>query len=383
MKRLWWVVPALAAAALAQSKPGLSREGNYWVETITGAAAAESGLEVSTLGAVRLDAQDRRDIGYTLRKKAKASSEAAARRLLEQVTVKAGSRRGLTVVHVEVPDSRRVSADLALQVPRNLRQAVLVTSAGAIWAAGMNGMVRADTGGGAIEVNDIGGPVNVRTAGGGVMLKRIGGKVECFSAGGGIWAETLGGDADLNTSGGEIVIRQAKGAVTAKSMGGSIRVEQASGGVRIASSGGLIDVVDSSGPVVADTAAGSIKVRSVSNVQCNSGAGAIHLQSVSGQLRAATQAGSIIANLAGAKLLRDSELTTSMGDITVFIPSNLALTVKAIVNEPGGHRIISDFSQIRLASEPGRSSASGVLNGGGPVLRLVATGGTIYLRHER
>jgi DUF4097 and DUF4098 domain-containing protein YvlB len=385
MKRFLWVVPALAAAALAQSKPALSRDAGRWTETLSGSVPAASALEVSTLGSIRVQAQDRSGIAYTLRRFAKASSEAAARKLLDQIVFKTSARGGATVLRIEVPDPRRTFADLELLVPRNLRAASLLTAAGPIQASGLAGSVRADTGGGAIDVNDIGGAVDVRTAGGAVVLRRIAGRLECFSAGGAIYAEGLGGAANLNTSGGEIVIRDSKGPVVARSMGGAIRVERASGGVRIASSVGLIDVVDSTGPIVADTAAGSIKVRSVSNVQCNSGAGAIHLQAVSGELRATTRAGSIVANLAGARLLRASELTTSMGDITVFIPSNLAVTVQAIVNEPGGHRIISDFAQIRPRVEPGaaQTSARGALNGGGPLLRLAATGGTIYLRRQQ
>jgi hypothetical protein len=85
--------------------------------------------------------------------------------------------------------------------------------------------------------------------------------------------------------------------------------------------------------------------------------------------------------------MQDSILSTGAGDITVFIPSNFALTVKAL-NESGRiDRIISDFAEIPVRSSvaPNRSGtiAEGALNGGGPVLTLTSSGGTIYLRRQR
>ena len=72
----------------------------------------------------------------------------------------------------------------------------------------------------------------------------------------------------------------------------------------------------------------------------------------------------------------DSLLSTNAGDITVFIPSNVALTIQA-TNETGGSgRIISDFAQVpvQTGAQPGAGPAvaQGALNGGGPVLRVNA-----------
>ncbi len=63
-------------------------------------------------------------------------------------------------------------------------------------------------------------------------------------------------------------------------------------------------------------------------------------------------------------------LSTNAGDITVFIPSNLALTVQATNETGGAGRIISDFAQVRAqtGAQPGVGPvvAEGALNGGGP-----------------
>ena len=85
--------------------------------------------------------------------------------------------------------------------------------------------------------------------------------------------------------------------------------------------------------------------------------------------------------------MTDSMLSTNAGDITVFIPSNLALTIQAINESGGSGRIISDFPQVRsqAGGPPGMAPvvAQGVLNGGGPLLRVNVVGGTIYLRRAK
>jgi DUF4097 and DUF4098 domain-containing protein YvlB len=299
--------------------------------------------------------------------------------------VKTSREGGWTVLVVTVSDASRCSAELRLQVPRRLREVALATSGGGIQALDLDGILRAETGGGSVQVDRVQGTVTVRTGGGSVRVGKIGGKLECFTGGGAITAETLGGAAALNTGGGQIIVREAKELVRARTGGGSIRVEKAARGVEVAAGAGLIDVVEAGGPVLAETGAGSIRVRSSTNVQCKSGAGTIQLQSVSGGLRAATSAGSIVADLSGAAGFQDSVLTTNMGDITVLIPSNLAVTIEATNHTPGGHRIVSDFPEISLRLDGGNaaSQAQGALHGGGPVLRLVASGGTIYLRHQK
>jgi hypothetical protein len=96
-------------------------------------------------------------------------------------------------------------------------------------------------------------------------------------------------------------------------------------------------------------------------------------------------AGNIVAGFSGTRKLENSTLRTNRGDITALIPSNLAVTVEATNNTPGAQRIVSDFQEIRPRLQEGnsRSEASGSINGGGAVLRLVSSGGTIYLRRQR
>ncbi len=384
MKRLLCLAPVIAAAALAQTNSAITREGGYWVETVTGSAAVETALTVSTTGSVQLHGENRTgNLAYTLKRRARAANEVSARHLFERVYVKTTTKPGATFLDVVTPDPGRVMTDLQLRVPRGLRGVAVVTAGGSVVLSGVAGSARAETAGGAVTVDDIGGAAAVRTGGGAVTLGRIGGKLDCYSGGGSITADSVGGEASFSTGGGQIVVREAKAPVVIKSLGGNIRVERALKGVRVAAGSGLIDVADAGGPVIAETGSGSIKVISASDVRCETGGGMLQLHAVSGELRASTRMGAIVADLSGAGKLRDSSLATTSGDITVFIPSNLPVTVEAISNSPGARRIISDFPEIRLQSAQGRSEAHGSLNGGGPVLRLAVTNGMIYVRRQK
>ena len=79
-------------------------------------------------------------------------------------------------------------------------------------------------------------------------------------------------------------------------------------------------------------------------------------------------------------------LETNVGSIDVWLPADLKVTIDAIVELAGNpNRIQSDFSAIRVRRDedsfgPASVTAEGVLNGGGPVLRILNTAGQIKIR---
>jgi hypothetical protein len=81
----------------------------------------------------------------------------------------------------------------------------------------------------------------------------------------------------------------------------------------------------------------------------------------------------------------DSQLETSAGDITVYIASDVAVSVRASVDLGNGHHITSELPDIHVASEgdqwgPRSLTAEGRLNGGGPVLKVRTTTGNIWFK---
>jgi hypothetical protein len=92
---------------------------------------------------------------------------------------------------------------------------------------------------------------------------------------------------------------------------------------------------------------------------------------------------------AGAHL-EDSSLVAGAGDITVLIPSNVALSIVARNDSGANPRIVSDFSELRAKSVARARPAivfpmvyQGSINGGGPLLTLNTAAGIIYVKKSK
>jgi hypothetical protein len=393
MKQLVSLLFLTACAAAAQSESAITREGGYWVRTIQGAvdAAGLDKLRVETTGSVSLQGTASEQIAYSLKVRVRAGDEREAEALMQRVNVKTGTEGGWAYLRVTPP--RLVSSGLELTVTgsRALRQVWAGTRGGNVQASDWDGDLEARSGGGRITVDRIRGRSELRTAGGDIAVGNVSGPLRCLSGGGPIRVENAGGEAWLETAGGEIFVHQGDGPVHASTGGGNIRVERAASTVYARTTGGLIQVQQADGPVTAESSGGAIQVNSTNGVRCESAGGAIRLRNVAGAVHAAANSGSILAELVSGPSISghgmaDSMLSTNAGDITVFIPSNLALTIQAINESGGAGRIISDFPQVHSQMNVmagGPQMAQGALNGGGPMLRVNVAGGSIYLRRSK
>jgi DUF4097 and DUF4098 domain-containing protein YvlB len=148
----------------------------------------------------------------------------------------------------------------------------------------------------------------------------------------------------------------------------------------------MIQIGQAGGPVTADTRGGSIQVGAAPGVRAESAQGTVRVRGPSGPMDVSTAFGNILAELISGAKLRDSTLAAASGDITVFIPSNFPVTVM-VLNDRGGYpQLMSDFREVREIALPFARSpvvAQGVINGGGPVLRINAGTGVVYLRKSR
>jgi DUF4097 and DUF4098 domain-containing protein YvlB len=379
---------ALVAATAFAQQSALTREGSYWVETVSGYVTAPPPVQLKVVarGSVKLEGDGGNQVAYRLAKRVQAGSEAEARRLLAQARFQTRTLGGWVYLEYAAPDNR-VVPELTVRTPSQLRRASVETAWGSLHLQGLAAEVDAATGGGPITADQIGGALTVKTGGGVVEIGSVGGILRANTGGGGIRVGRVGGESWLETAGGEIHVDNAGGPVHASTGGGNVEINRAETHVFARTNGGLIAVNESGGEVRAESAAGGIRVSSAKGVRCESAAGAIRLRQVSGELKAATAVGSILAELAATGELLDSILSTTSGDITVWIPSNLAVTVQALNDTIGQRgRIVSDFAEIKVAAgagaNRGRTVASGVLNGGGPTLKLAAAQGTIYLRRR-
>jgi DUF4097 and DUF4098 domain-containing protein YvlB len=178
----------------------------------------------------------------------------------------------------------------------------------------------------------------------------------------------VGGSLKAETAGGDIMVGGASGEVSALTAGGQIQIGPTSSSVRAETAGGSIRLKSTHGRVVAETAGGSIDLLDIASA-----------------VRASTAAGRILAEFNGTKkAFAPSRLETSMGDVFVYLPTDVPLTIDAAIEAAAGHQIHSDFPlDVQGNKEelvPSTLRGHGNLNGGGEVLRIRTVMGNIEIR---
>jgi hypothetical protein len=365
------------------------REGRCWVTQEAGAMPVRGARTVRIIahGGVSVRGGTANTISWTRTVRVRAGDEREAQALLKAAGVE--RRREAQSVSVSFASvAGQPDVDVAVVIPRDLRLCQVRSRGGSIDIADLNGGLDVSSGGGSIEVDRIRGPVTARTGGGEIRIGRVGGDTRCFTGAGAIRVDWIGGRAQLDTAGGEIFVQHAGGPLFASNAGGNIEIARADSSIAARTNGGVITVGQAGGPVMADTAGGAIQIAGSSGAQCQASEGAIRLSNVAGAVRAISGSGDIVARLMAGKRLENSKLSTNVGDITVVIPSSSAITVVAqSVNHGMAGHILSDFPEIRLAARRGSGGslamAEGSLNGGGPLLQVVASGGSVYLRRQQ
>jgi Putative adhesin len=374
--------------ASGQTASPVVREGNYWVRTFSGSVPVDGAAHVRivTEGNATVHGESGRVITYSMKVPVRARNQEEAESLLRTFGTRE-QRMGQNMV-LEL-GAKRLTGEgpsVTLTVPRGLEQLIVETRGGDLKVTDLDGDFSGTSAGGRIDIDRLNAAAAVRTAGGDIRVGHVNGPVHCSSGGGSIWVESAGSESWLETAGGDISVHESRGKVHAATGGGNIRVERSGGAVEARTEGGLIEVQQAAGLVNALSSGGAIQVNSAQGVRCEAAAGMIRLRNVAGTLNASTAAGSILAELLAGNRIQDSTLTASAGDITVVISSKVPVTVFAQNVSGGGGRIVSDFPEIRMQPAlPGAAPAvaQGSLNGGGPTLRIMATGGTIYLRREK
>jgi len=199
--------------------------------------------------------------------------------------------------------------------------------------------------------------------------------VDLQTSGGSISVADLVGKADAGTSGGSIDLGRMHGPVTAETSGGSIKLGGAVGEVVLKTSGGFIEVGEVEGSLEAGTSGGSISVDGAQGkTALETSGGSISAKEVRGAITAETSGGSISVGF-GGPLEGDSLMETSGGGIDVSIPGNVGLQLDA--SSSGGSVSANLASGIQGRIE--KSRIEGVLNGGGPRLKLRTSGGGISI----
>ncbi len=262
------------------------------------------------------------------------------------------------------------------------------------------------TGGGNVDVDDVDGRVSLYTAGGNITAGDIGGSARLISESGGhisvhdvagnltantggghITTGTIGGNASLHTAGGHIHVASVHGVARLETGGGNITLQHSGTELMADTTGGQIDVGEAAGLVRATTGGGGIRVVRLSGpTDLQTTGGSIYLTQVDSSVKATALAGGITAWFAPSQKPAGScDLQSNDGDIIVYLPKMLPVTIDGQIQMGYDHRVIVDpafplkVSYDTTASGQRMLRVKGSLNGGGEVIHLRTIAGNIRL----
>lgn len=174
------------------------------------------------------------------------------------------------------------------------------------------------------------------------------------TGGGHIELTDLAGDHQLKTGGGHISLNNITGITTAETAGGNIRASGSKGKVSLVSGGGHMSIFDS---------------EAEADVRTNGGN--IHISKVNGPVKASTNGGNISIEQPSLNALVTA--STSAGNIEFYLDPSAALELSL-----RGRNF--DFAAPFGISGASGGSYSGMLNGGGPLIKASTGYGTISIK---
>jgi DUF4097 and DUF4098 domain-containing protein YvlB len=373
---------------MAAQESNISRQGSDWVQAISGSLSGARKLHVKLDGGtMHVEGGPQQQITYEVHNRAGGSSEEQARHQFERYKINAYVRGDTAwiVADWQSDHTQRFAGEFSIHVPHDIEQLTLETGGGGITVNEVGGAINAQSGGGPIRIHKVGGSVFAQTGGDSIEVGAIGGDANLQTGGGRIVVDSVKGRLAVSTGGGEILLVSSGQDAMLQAGGGNIRVNQCGGRLKASTGGGNIDVGNVNGAVEIQTGGGSIQVNSAKGpVHVETGAGRIALEGIP-SARAETGSGSIEARFVAGADRTNSTLETAVGDITVYLPQNLNVSVRASIELANGHGIHSDFPDIRIDSEGGQwgpktVSAEGNLNGGGPAIKASTSTGDIWFR---
>lgn len=185
-----------------------------------------------------------------------------------------------------------------------------------------------------------------------------GANVDLSTAGGAIDAATIQGRVGLRSSGGSIDVADIDGDVDAHTSGGPVRATGVRGNARLDTSGGAIEARGVTGDLVAHTSGGSIDVEDAG--------GAVKAHTSGGPVQIAFASG----NASGG------DLSSSGGGVTAIVDPTVALELD--IHTSGGRAIVD--LPVTTRGSMSRNTVRGTLNGGGQLLKLRSSGGSVRVR---
>lgn len=180
---------------------------------------------------------------------------------------------------------------------------------------------------------------------------------EIVSAAGKVKVGAVDGNLKIESSAGKIEVERVRGNLEARSSLGAIEVGSVFGSARIKASAGKIEVA---------------QIRGAAEVE--SSLGEVVLLDCAGPVRAKVDKGRLKVNLAGVPSDCDFEVSMGSAEIGITRRANFSLAAETSMGS-----IESDFP-VAINKEMAEARANGPVNGGGPLVRIEASMGSIQVR---
>ncbi|HEV8383662.1 MAG TPA: DUF4097 family beta strand repeat-containing protein [Candidatus Acidoferrales bacterium] len=198
--------------------------------------------------------------------------------------------------------------------------------------------LRSHTGSGSQNIDGVRGTVEAGTGSGSLTLANIGGDVRASTGSGGVEMSSIKGAVRANTGSGDIRARGVAGSFNGSTGSGDVAVQQSAAG----------------------------------DVEVETGSGSIEMTGVHGGVRARTGSGSIRAD---GEMTGSWRLHTSSGSVTVRLPGNAAFDLAARTSSGN----IQTAHPITVQGTIGRRELNGKVRGGGPLLEVSTSSGSIHI----
>lgn len=165
-------------------------------------------------------------------------------------------------------------------------------------------------------------------------------------------------DLNVRSGDGSVAVAGLRGSLDLRAGDGSIHTEQTAGPLRVFTGDGSIQVQRAEGTLSATAGSGSMNMEGrFSQVDAHTGDGSVQL-----------------ALLPGSNLQASSRITTGDGSVNLRLPRDLRATLQA---SSGDGSIVCNLPLQSNSTE--RHNVHGLLNGGGPTLRVQSGDGSIML----
>lgn len=315
---------------------------------------------VSNRGGVTLSSWEQKDIKIIVHKRLVADNEPQSKQVDAQTRPTISVAGNLVTVNANTTgagDQHAVSTDLEITLPRDVAVDV-ATQHGDVSVQGRNALVKVSNSHGDVALGEITGNASV------VMRK---GSVTAAHIKGDLSIDGRLDDTNISDVSGNLVMTgDYFGDLSLTGIKKTVRFKSSRTDLEFSRLDG--DLSMESGDLQAKSLVGPLRLITKSKD--------IHLDNVSGDIKLRDSNGSVELH-AGKLPLGSMDIENSKGDIQLVLPADSAFNLQARTRDGD---IQSDFNQIKVSSDNGRSTASGTVGSGASRLDINNEYGSIEIR---